>query len=1497
MLHKSFKPAQCKTALKLAASRIKLLKNGKIVQIKQLRREVAQLLDSGQVQTARIRVDHVYREEKTMGAYDLIEIYCELIASHFPIIESQKNCPIDLKEAIASVVFASPRCADVPELADVWKHFKAKYGKEFISASVELRPDCGVNRSLVEKLSSKTPDGVTKVKILTAIALEHNIKWDPNTFGRNDTTSQDELLKGPVTFEKARRMHEEPPNLHMLYNSQASPSFDIGYHKVANPEPAKNLNARPSFGGQNIPPSPEHISTPANSYLGMYSSGNVTEGYETRSRYSGDFNKNYMDQPDWNMEFTDATAAAQAAAESAERASIAARSAAELSSLGRVTPRYGPDSHGFKEERLKRPSALRSPGEAPPTSQVNNASVSRNSGLAYDNFRDERLKRPSVLPSPCEAPPKSQVINASVGRNYGLAYEHFRDERFERPSVLCSPGKVPPTSQVNNAFIGRNSGLAYDNFRDERLERPSVLPSPGEAPPKSQVVNASVDRNYGLAYEHFRDERFEKPFILRSPGEAPPTSQVKNAFVGRNPRLACDHFRDERLERPFILRSPGEAPPKSQVINASVGRNSGLAYDHFRDERLERPSICSPVKAPPKSQVNNDSVCRNSRLAYDHFGEERLERPSILQAPPEILVNNASVDRNFGLAYDRFGDEWLERPSILHSPDESPPKSQANNASISRNFGLACDHFRDEPLKRPPILCSPLEAPPKILVNNASANRSSGLAYDHLGDERLERRPVLHSPGAAPPKIRVNNASVDGSSGLAYDHFGDKQLEKPPSLSSPGESPRSRVNNASVGRNSGLAYDYVDKSEDNLARDSESYNGLGKSASYKPNPDVGSIFHSGPVSGDNTVVSDVCSNRGDDSEDDDSLSGVTKKSYRDAYKKGSKYNKPSVGAAVGDVDAPVYEQHAAGRYTEPNPWFTRLENDDGISDRRNERKNTSGEVNRTARSSEIHARRESIKTLARFTPEVKESYGCEKDSSRISIRSQPSCSSSFAEKKDFSSLSNEKAEGGFAEKLFDDCDEERISVRSNAAGGSLAVFDNYGLDDDVYVFDLDKGPTSPDSGKTTPERASANFLEKSSSAAHYSQGNQSPVYVEAVPSPKAASESEEGLPVTTYDLDGPSFKNEEAPEKSREPKRIDDSRFKKLSGSSKFTTLSEAEDVDLQSSRPAIHEDESEQDMTSDSGRVLPYGNIPCGIQNRRHLPPLVVAGPITDKNSLSDQRTDEPRFSPSNSTSTDRASDEDPDIHYVDDQVKTRPNRRMQTNFVVSHEATILQPKTESRPVVHDDADDDDDEEEEVVVDFDGNYWRKPSTRPTKKYSAKIIRSSSQSSMSDSDRNSNVAEGRTTQVSSGKSHIGAVTGFSQRTSPLSSYHSTSRKPSLDAENSGFSPRGTDGGWNSEKLSARTSAPNGSDSSGSLKWRSVEHKASSGDTPKETAAKNQSSVPSGNEDAAEISKPAKPSLNSISREDSLKRASHVHPKMPDYETFLANLQTLRANGQ
>lgn len=57
-----------------------------------------------------------------------------------------RECPPDLKEGISSLIFAGPRCSELPELLAIRDVFQKKYGKDFVSAATDLRPNAGVNR-------------------------------------------------------------------------------------------------------------------------------------------------------------------------------------------------------------------------------------------------------------------------------------------------------------------------------------------------------------------------------------------------------------------------------------------------------------------------------------------------------------------------------------------------------------------------------------------------------------------------------------------------------------------------------------------------------------------------------------------------------------------------------------------------------------------------------------------------------------------------------------------------------------------------------------------------------------------------------------------------------------------------------------------------------------------------------------------------------------------------------------------------------------------------------------------------------------------------------------------------------------------------------------------------------------------------------------------------------------------------------------------------------
>ncbi|KZV23384.1 hypothetical protein F511_09129 [Dorcoceras hygrometricum] len=203
LIRPAFNSSKCKTTAKMAVARIKLLRNRRDVVIRQMRRDIAMLLESREDATARIRVEHVIREQNIMAANELIELFCELVVTRLSIIAKQRECPADLKEGISSLLFAAPRCSEIPELLSIRDVFQKKYGRDFVSAATDLRPNASVNRMLIEKLSVKTPTGEIKLKVLKEIAKEYQVDWDTTETEMELLKPLEERIEGPVNFASA----------------------------------------------------------------------------------------------------------------------------------------------------------------------------------------------------------------------------------------------------------------------------------------------------------------------------------------------------------------------------------------------------------------------------------------------------------------------------------------------------------------------------------------------------------------------------------------------------------------------------------------------------------------------------------------------------------------------------------------------------------------------------------------------------------------------------------------------------------------------------------------------------------------------------------------------------------------------------------------------------------------------------------------------------------------------------------------------------------------------------------------------------------------------------------------------------------------------------------------------------------------------------------------------------------------------------------------------
>lgn len=173
------KASKCKKLIKRVQCRLKLLKSKRFSIVRQSRHDVAQLIQYGHEEIAFNRVEQLYQDESMGAAYDMLDNFCDFIIIHLPYIRRHKDCPNDIGEAVSSLIFASARCGDLPELRVIRKLFAQRYGQRFAIVAVELYPGNLVNHQIKEKLSVKSVPYDVKRHFLDEIAREHCLKLRP----------------------------------------------------------------------------------------------------------------------------------------------------------------------------------------------------------------------------------------------------------------------------------------------------------------------------------------------------------------------------------------------------------------------------------------------------------------------------------------------------------------------------------------------------------------------------------------------------------------------------------------------------------------------------------------------------------------------------------------------------------------------------------------------------------------------------------------------------------------------------------------------------------------------------------------------------------------------------------------------------------------------------------------------------------------------------------------------------------------------------------------------------------------------------------------------------------------------------------------------------------------------------------------------------------------------------------------------------------------------
>ncbi|XP_026739643.1 IST1 homolog isoform X2 [Trichoplusia ni] len=249
-----------KTHLRLAINRLKLLEKKKTELAQKARKEIAEYIAAGKSERAKIRVEHIIREDYMVEAMEIVEMYCDLVLARFGLVTQMKELDEGLAEAISSLIWVAPRMhTDVQELKVISDLFTAKYGKIYADACRNENVNT-VSEKLKHKMSVQSPPKILVERYLIEIAKNYNVEYTPDEQVMREDEGRDAMLidiNGPpmppgfIGYPNQPPMNmpggpPPPPNVQPFSYPSMQPSGGKVGGFVATP---------PAFGG----PSQQHM--------------------------------------------------------------------------------------------------------------------------------------------------------------------------------------------------------------------------------------------------------------------------------------------------------------------------------------------------------------------------------------------------------------------------------------------------------------------------------------------------------------------------------------------------------------------------------------------------------------------------------------------------------------------------------------------------------------------------------------------------------------------------------------------------------------------------------------------------------------------------------------------------------------------------------------------------------------------------------------------------------------------------------------------------------------------------------------------------------------------------------------------------------------------------------------------------------------------------------------------------------------------------------------
>nr|CAB3258529.1 IST1 homolog [Phallusia mammillata] len=175
-----FNEQKMKVNLGLVQTRLKLIEKKKTDQALRARPEIADYVKNAKTDRARVRVEHIIREDYLVEAMELVEMYADLLAGRIGLMKRSKVLEESLKTPISTLIWAGPRLSQYcQELTTVQNMLGAYYGKKYVEACMSNQVGTVCER-VMTKMDPSPPKKILVERYLIEICKASNVDFTPD---------------------------------------------------------------------------------------------------------------------------------------------------------------------------------------------------------------------------------------------------------------------------------------------------------------------------------------------------------------------------------------------------------------------------------------------------------------------------------------------------------------------------------------------------------------------------------------------------------------------------------------------------------------------------------------------------------------------------------------------------------------------------------------------------------------------------------------------------------------------------------------------------------------------------------------------------------------------------------------------------------------------------------------------------------------------------------------------------------------------------------------------------------------------------------------------------------------------------------------------------------------------------------------------------------------------------------------------------------------------